>query len=361
MNIYPKVKYLSIYNLLLFILVFFEYSFISIMLRMDSEISLYLSVVSYKLLTYGSLTIILLYIHNNKLSFNKALIFILLFFSTIKLIAGGSVSNTLLSIPLFTYTYYLIKYRPEVFAIGIKILIILCSIVMLIQFLGLTDIVYMLSHSSHDDLSDFVYLQASGEYLLAHQHRPHGIFASTIQLTLFSSFVLVSLYWFEEEFSVIYYLLLSMILILAGSTSGVLLIAGSFFMSLFNKKMLITFLFGVFLVYFISVYFPVFFEQGFKLEHFYQSFNSRLSLEKGHSFYTKYPLILDYYLIIVCILSLIILTFVRFNVNFLFKIAPVIIMPFAILLLHPVINDMRFSLLVALVVSMIMQNKDRVF
>jgi len=331
------------------------------MLRVDSDISLYMSVFSYKILTYGSLIIIFLYISNNKLSFNKVFIFILLFFSAIRLIAGGSVTNTILSVPLFMYTYYLINYRPDVFALAIKILITLCSIVMLIQFLGLTDIVYMLSHSSPDNLSDFVYLQASGEFMPAHQHRPHGIFASTIQLTLFSSCAFVSLYWFEKEFSVIYYLLLSMIFVLAGSTSGVLLLTGSFLISFFNKKMLITFLFGVFLVYIISVYFPVFFEQNFKLEYFYQSLDIRLNLEKGHSFYTKYPFLLNYFLIIVYILTPIILFFIKFKVKFLFKIAPIIIMPFLILLLHPIINDMRFSLFVALVVSMIMQEKNRLF
>jgi hypothetical protein len=328
------------------------------MLRTDSEIAIYVSVFSYKILTYGLLTIVLLYMNNNKLDFNKGLLFILLIFSTIKLISGGSVSNTILSVSLFIYIYYLIKYRPAIFATAVKLLIALCSIVMLIQFLGLTDIVYMLSHSSHDNLSDFVYLQASGEFLPAHQHRPHGIFASTVQLTLFSSFAFVSLYWFEKEFSVIYYLLLSMILILAGSFSGILLAAGSLLLIFFNKKMLITFLFGIFLVYFISVYFPIFFEQGFKLEHFYQSFDSRLSLEKGHSFYTKYPLLSGYFLIIVCILIPVLLFFLNFKVKFLFKIAPIIIMPFAILLLHPILNDMRFTLLVALVVSIIMK-KDR--
>ena len=361
MSLYPKVKYLAIYNLLLFILIFFEYSFISIMLRMDSDISLYISMFSYKLLTYGLLTIVLLYIHNNKFSFNNTFIFILLFFSIIKLIAGGSVSNTLLSVPLFIYTYYLVRHQLEVFVIALKILIILSSIVMWLQFLGLTDIVYMLSHSSHDSLSDFVYLQASGEYLPAHQHRPHGVFASTIQLTLFSSFSLISLYWFKKEFSVVYYLLLSTIFILAGSTSGVLFITGSLLMSIFNKKMLITFFFGVFLVYFISVYFPVFLEQNFKLEYFFASFDSRVNLEKGHSFYTKYPHLSDYLLIIVYILIPIILVSSNFKVKFLFKIAPIIIIPFSLLLLHPIINDMRFSLLVALIVSIIMQEKYRVF
>jgi len=328
-------------------------------LRVDDQLLLYGFAVSYKIITYGMLLIVLLYINDYKISIGPVLLLLLLLFSVFKIFFGGSYSNLAFSIPLMIYAYQAVVYRPELVIKPIKALIMITGAVMFLQFVGITDVVYMLSHSSHDDLTEFVYMQADGSLMPAHQHRPHGIFASTIQLSLFSFIVIAVLIGFPGYFSVSYYVMFSIILILAGSMTGVLLLLISGFASFVNKKMLIIFFAGCLLIYYVSDYFPVFYEQNFNLKHFEGSYNSRIDDNREHSFFTKYlsfnVLSKYYYFAVLVLVPLLAVVLLKYGFVVFYSMMILFSLIVGVLLLHPLLNDMRYSLFVALVFSIVVQ------
>lgn len=340
------------YATVLLFLIFSEYTFISLILQSYSDPMLVNSfVLTYKLITYGLLFAVLLYLPITTTVLLPAIIFFLCY-SLLRLFFDGSLSNVFFSFPIFILAFFSARKMPELFLRGFKLLIICNVFLVAVQFLGLHEVFYWLSHSSPDPVSSFSYLQAD-EYLPQHQHRPHGMFASTIQLSLFEYFVIVMLV-LTPNIPAIYYLLFGNLLVLTGSTTGFLLLGISLLFSLVQRKMLYVLFSGLFALAVLSTWFPYFVDANFSFDIIKSRFTSRLDIDASHSFIAKFNFVylFDYLPLLFSSAAFFILVVaffygLRFSILCFFTLSVLLMLLFN----HPIVNDMRYSFLWAVVIS----------
>ena len=333
-------------------LFFFEYSYNSIILRgFEDKILIYFAVISYKILIYGSLLLLLFYLPLKNENILPSLM-AFLFFSLFRIYYGGSITNLISSLPIFVLTFYVARNLPYGFNRAICILIIINFIIICMQFLGLHESFYYLSHSSHDSIRSFSFLQKDG-YLPQHQHRPHGLFASTIQLSLFEIFVLVILL-LQKEICIIFYIIFGVTLILTGSTTSILLCIISLLLVVLNRKMAFVIISGVVTYLLCMKAFPFFLQSNYSIDLVFSRFDSRLNIENTHSFLTYAKLIpstKSLIIIFMTICSLLVFIIINYSIYYAAHLLvglSIILVP---LLLHPILNDMRYTFLFAYITS----------
>jgi len=333
-------------------LFFFEYSYISIILRFFNEpIIINSFIIPYKILVYGSLFLLLFYLPlTHKVLMPAMLIYII--FSFLRLYFGGSITNLISSAPVFILTFFVARHIKNGFNLAFYILIISNLFIICFQFLGLHESFYYLSHSSNDPLKDFSFLQTN-PYLPLHQHRPHGLFASTIHLSLFEIFVFFFLI-IQKNIKIIYYILYGIILTLTGSTTSLLLCVSSLLVLILNKRILYVFLSGTITFLFCMEYFPYFIEQNFSIDIIQSRFDSRLDDDRNNSFLTQSGLIPSIQgLTTICIATsvLIVYSIIIYSINYTAYLFVGVSILFVPLLIHPILNDMRFTFLIAFILS----------
>ena len=343
---------LHIHAVAFIILMFCEYSFVAVLLdTYDSRFTVSIFALTYKLITYGLLLLMLASAAPKKTTLVPAIVCFIIF-SVARIFFDGSLSNTLFSLPIFLFVFHTFRHKPDVFMRGFYYLLALNIVLVFFQMLGVHEYFYVLSLSSPDPLHEFSFIQNDG-YLPHHQHRPHGMFASTIQLSLFK-YCLIGMLLIIPNIPKIVYSALGVFLIISGSITGLLLFFFCCFLILIRKDFWCTALSAYLTLILIHIFLPDYFVSNFSVEIAASRIESRLFIDAQHSFFSKHGFVFQkshilYIIIASAVCSLI--SFLKFGMNrtLLFSgYLSLLIMP---LINHPLFNDMRFSFLVAFVIS----------
>jgi hypothetical protein len=348
-------------SFLIISLVFFEYTFGTLVEKSNlQEVTLLIRLL-YREIVYGIILLFIFSKYKDKLfSYNKVLAIFATFYLVTGFFVEASVNHLVLVIPsliLMHYAFFEFKYHQSRISTTLNVVFILNAIMIIMQFLGVSEMVYYHQNFTEDLSSLASFLQTSG-YLPNHQHRPHGIFPNSIYLTLF-----VILYYghliLSQNNRKIIYIISGLIFPLIGSTTIVLLLSASLFFMRINKKIL--YLLVPSLVTFMLIYsiFPLFFDMNYNFETFLVSLDVRIDTSKQNSFFTSnlavsmtFLGVLFIYLVYAFFTKFINSknSFISYNLFLLF----ILLLPLAI---HPIFLDARYGFLCGMVASFFTRKK----
>lgn len=348
-------------SLTLLLLVFFEYTFGALVAQSNLHDSTLLIRLVYREMVYGLILLFIFYKYRDRLHlYNKILALFVVLYSFVGLFVEASVNHFILIFPsliLMHYAFFEFTYNQNRISTTLNSIFILTAIFIIMQFLGIHEVVYFHQNFTQDLSSAASFLQTSG-YLPNQQHRPHGIFPNTIYLTLFVILYYGHLVLVQNKRKSMY-IFSGLVFPLIGSTTVVLLLLASLFAWKINRQILYFLVSSLFSMMFLYFLFPLFFEMNFNFETFLISFNVRTDMNRANSFFTSSLGASLMFLAVLCVYLIYTLVSkfmgvkrgaISYNLFLLFiLVAPLVV--------HPILLDTRYGLLCGMVASFFVRKK----